>query len=211
MLDKRNSSQRWIALLALLILVSQPAQAFAWNSEWQHYPSHDRHQYRHHHQHHHSYPSYGKVVFGLPFGFISLYIGGSRYYYCDGVFYHQHGFDYVVTPPPIGAAVSFPPADCERYIINGVTYYSNEDVYFEDTRQGYVVVSPPTMVIETARAGTIQSAKNAEGSYTVNIPNAKGGYTAVLLKKSGDGFTGPQGEFYSEFPSVEQLRLMYGK
>ena len=49
------------------------------------------------------------------------------------------------------------------------------------------------------------------GTYTVNIPNAVGGHTPVKLKKSGDGFIGPQGEYYSEFPSVEQLKLMYGK
>jgi hypothetical protein len=46
---------------------------------------------------------------------------------------------------------------------------------------------------------------------TVNIPNNKGGYTAVVLKRSGNGFVGPQGEFYSEFPKVSQLQTMYGK
>lgn len=48
-------------------------------------------------------------------------------------------------------------------------------------------------------------------SFTVNIPNSKGGYTAITLKRSGSGYTGPQGEYYSDFPKVEQLRAMYGK
>jgi len=38
-----------------------------------------------------------------------------------------------------------------------------------------------------------------------------GGYNAVVLKPSGKGYVGPQGEFYSEFPKVSQLQLMYGK
>ena len=37
--------------------------------------------------------------------------------------------------------------------------------------------------------------------FTVNIPNDHGGYTTLLIKRSGNGFTGPQGEFYPEFRS----------
>jgi hypothetical protein len=47
--------------------------------------------------------------------------------------------------------------------------------------------------------------------FTVNIPNKHGGYTAVVIKRSGNGFTGPQGEYYPEFPKVFQLEMMYGK
>ena len=48
-------------------------------------------------------------------------------------------------------------------------------------------------------------------SITINIPNDKGGYTAVTLKKSGNGYIGPQGEFYPEFPKVYKLKVIYGK
>jgi hypothetical protein len=51
----------------------------------------------------------------------------------------------------------------------------------------------------------------APDDITINIPNDKGGYSAVSLKKSGTGYVGPQGEFYTEFPTVAQLRLLYGK
>jgi hypothetical protein len=47
--------------------------------------------------------------------------------------------------------------------------------------------------------------------FTVNIPNEHGGYTAVIIKRSANGFVGPQGEFYPEFPKVSQLKIMYGK
>jgi hypothetical protein len=47
--------------------------------------------------------------------------------------------------------------------------------------------------------------------FTVNIPNDHGGFTAVVIKRSGNGFTGPQGEYYPDFPKVSQLKIMYGK
>jgi hypothetical protein len=47
-------------------------------------------------------------------------------------------------------------------------------------------------------------------SITVNVPNANGSYTPVVIHQSGNGFVGPQGEYYPKFPSVAQLRIMYG-
>jgi len=47
---------------------------------------------------------------------------------------------------------------------------------------------------------------------TVNIPDKwGGGYTSVVLKRSGKGYVGPQGEYYTEFPTVAELEVMYGK
>ena len=34
---------------------------------------------------------------------------------------------------------------------------------------------------------------------------------AVTLKRSGNGFVGPQGEYYADNPTVEQLKVLYGK
>ena len=50
-----------------------------------------------------------------------------------------------------------------------------------------------------------------QNEFTVNIPNDRGGYTTVLIKRSGNGFTGPQGEYYPEFPTVAQLKIIYRK
>jgi hypothetical protein len=52
---------------------------------------------------------------------------------------------------------------------------------------------------------------NQLDSLTINIPNDKGSYTAITLKKSGNGYVGPQGEFYPEFPKVAKLKVIYGK
>jgi len=59
-----------------------------------------------------------------------------------------------------------------------------------------------------ATSGYTQAVDLTE-SYTVNVPNSQGGYTAILLKKSGNGFTGPQGKYFSRFPSVSQLQSVY--
>ena len=60
-------------------------------------------------------------------------------------------------------------------------------------------------------APPLQPETQAQDIFTVNIPNTRGGYTPVALKRSGSGFIGPQGEYYTEFPKVEQLKVMYGK
>ena len=55
------------------------------------------------------------------------------------------------------------------------------------------------------------SAIALQNEFTVNIPNKLGGYTSVVIRRKGDGFIGPQGEYYPEFPKVFQLEIMYGK
>jgi hypothetical protein len=44
----------------------------------------------------------------------------------------------------------------------------------------------------------------------VNIPNKSGGFTPVTLVKLGDGYIGPQKEFYAGHPTVAQLQVLYG-
>jgi hypothetical protein len=64
----------------------------------------------------------------------------------------------------------------------------------------------------TATSPQAVSSEPQGESYTVNIPGADGnGYIPVLIRKSGPGFLGPQGEYYSEFPRIAQLQLMYGR
>lgn len=48
-----------------------------------------------------------------------------------------------------------------------------------------------------------------DNSFTVNVPNAQGGYTPLVLQKSGTGYFGPQGEYYPSFPDVLQLQAVY--
>lgn len=70
-----------------------------------------------------------------------------------------------------------------------------------------VLMTPPESVAPLALP---TSASDAQGNeFTVNIPNGRGGYTSVVLKRSGMGFVGPKGEFYPEFPKVWQLQAKY--
>ncbi|MBF0570302.1 MAG: glycine zipper 2TM domain-containing protein [Candidatus Omnitrophica bacterium] len=67
-----------------------------------------------------------------------------------------------------------------------------------------VIVTQPAPVV-------VPSATYSGDSVTVNVSNSNGGYTAVVLKRSGNGYVGPQGEYYDQVPSEAQLQAMYGK
>jgi len=96
-------------------------------------------------------------------------------------------------------------------------YYPPEDAYidpsiiYQPAVPSVTVVEPPPTESIVQPAVTTPVTVDIQDSYTVNIPNDKGGYTAVILNRSREGFIGPQGEFYPEFPKVWQLKLMYGK
>ncbi len=181
-----------------------------------------------HHRHYsyHNRPDFGFRLDIIPNGCFSVFIGGARFYYSDGIYYQRYGREYVIVHPPIGAVVRRIPYDYRPVIINGVTYYTDQGIYYVHTRSGYqvvpapvVYVQAPPVIIPTApgQSAPLVSAGhstpvtfNLDDSYTLNIPNEKlGGYTEVTIKRSGKGFVGPQGEFYPEFPRVAQLKAMY--
>jgi len=168
-------------ILALALLLALPQLAWA-----------ERHYYRYHDR-----PHVGVHVSIIPTGYISVRSSGGRYYYYDGIYYNRSGREYVVVNPPVGAVVTTVPVDYRPIIINGTTYYTDNGIYYVYTRHGYQVVAAPT------------AASNAQ-TFTVNVPNDRGGYTAVKITRSGNGFTGPQGEFYPEFPKVARLKVVYG-
>lgn len=178
-----------------------------WGHGWHH------HDYRYH-------PYIGLHVSLLPSECYSVWYGGERYYYCDGYYYRHDRFDYVVVNPPVGTVLTTVPVTYQPVVINGTTYYTNNGVYYVYTSSGYQVVPPPQVVVQpvqpvptpaTVPVTTQVAADNDDNTFTVNIPNDKGGYTAVVIKRSGNGFVGPQGEFYSSFPRVSQLKTMYAK
>ena len=200
-----------IAKVSVLLLTAglftQPAHANDWG--WR---SHYYHPWQHPYYVRPHYPRFGRVVFDLPFRAVTIVFGGSRYHYCDGVFYRRHYDEYVIVAPPVGAVIETLPSGCEHVIINGAGYYSRDGVYYRPVFDGYKVVSDPSIRAVTEIAKSPETSfGNTEDSFTINIPDSRGGYTAVTLKKSGDGYIGPQGEFYNEFPSVEQLKAMYAK
>lgn len=198
-----------VPLLILAVLIQSPqanASRGGHHEEKSHYRSYG-----------HGYP-YGRSIKALPREYVSVSFGGVRFYYSSGVFYkHHHYREYVVVEPPRGAIVRIVSPDCDQVIIRGATYYTSNGVYYRRISRGYQVVEPPSVVIieepvtEREVVMTKPTRNNDQDSFTVNISNNRGGYTAVVLKRSGGGFIGPQGEFYPDFPKVEQLKLMYAK
>lgn len=163
------------------------------------------------HQRHHE-----RTCHVLPHGHHTLIaLGGHRYYYSDGVYYRGYPGNYEIISAPIGVVVSSIPWGYHQRWIHGKIYYEYNDTYYVPILGGYQVVQPPiieqttTMIAPQRQANFIVADINED--LTINIPNLQGGYTPVILKRSGNGFIGPQGEFYSEFPRVSQLKVMYGK
>ncbi len=100
--------------------------------------------------------------------------------------------------------------------LHGNRYYYSEGVYYRPQGTRYVVVAPPAQAYVYVPTPTVVSTTGVVNApipdpLTVNIPNNQGGYTSVTLKKSGSGYVGPQGEFYPQFPTVEQLKVLYVK
>lgn len=189
---------------ALFVLLGgQATQADAWTSQWKEPSNHHDHGNADHQTH-------AKVI--SPRTSVYVDLGGVRFYYDDGVYYRRQGSHYYQTVPPIGATIHGLPGGCRSIYRNGIRYYTYNNVYYQSIGGGYRIVDP-VVVTPVVLQPTVTYAPTAlvQDSFFLNIPSKKGGYVEVALKKSGAGFVGPQGEFYSDFPSVEQLQLMYAK
>lgn len=78
-----------------------------------------------------------------------------------------------------------------------------------------VIVQQPVVVPQTVyipqEVFPQTTSRPMPASVVINIPNSNGSYTPVTLWKSFDGYVGPQGEYYPGRPTVEQLKVLYGK
>lgn len=125
--------------------------------------------------------------------------GYHRYHH-----YYGHGFyepdpfffDFFAAALTIGTIIALLPDGYQTIVVGGAPYYYYDNVYYQTCPSGYVVVPAPVL---------------PDGTVTVNILNPDGSYTAVKLVKHGDGYTGPQGEYYPGHPTVEQLKALYGE
>ena len=79
---------------------------------------------------------------------------------------------------------------------------------------GQVVVAAPSIapVASQAVAPSVPSQIiPVNNSLEISIPNGDGSYTSVTLTKTDKGFLGPQGEFYADHPTEDQLKTRYCK
>ena len=155
--------------------------------------------------------------------------GGGRHYYNNGGWYRHgwFGFDIAVSALAIGALIDSLPPRYTTVVVAGSPYYYCNGYYYQPYPYGgYVVVPPPALAqsvavvsqtapivaaapVSISGATVTQAQPQTQDATTINIPNSRGGYTAVTLKKAGTGYVGPQGEYYSENPTVEQLKILY--
>lgn len=182
----------------------------------------DRDDDHHHHRHHRHYRynyyrgyyvyepvtttvvEYKEVVV-VPDGYDNVQYGGVTYYYNDGQFYVPSNGEVIEVQPPVGAIVQNLPEDPVIIDDNAQTYYVSNGVFYSKRGSGYEVVVPPF----GPNKGVVVSG-NARDDIFVRLPDSNGGYVEVKLSRTNRGFKGPQGEFYSEFPPMEQMREMYG-
>ena len=126
------------------------------------------------------------------------------YYRYDNVYYQACPTGYVVVEPPAPQTIvvqQSPPPVPQTIVVQ-----PSPPPPVAQT----VVVPAPVALQPVAVPAT--PATPATSQYTVNIPNSDGTtYTAVVILSKGSGYVGPQGEFYTAFPRVEQLKAMYGK
>lgn len=133
----------------------------------------------------------------------TIHVDNRRYHYYGGRFYQPSwfGFDIALRIPSIGTVISTLPFGYRTVVVGGDTYYNYDNIYYRSyPNKGYVVVQQPTVVTQFEY-----------NTVVVNVPDTNGGYTAVTLMRHGDGYVGPQGEYYPGNPTVEQLKALYGR
>ena len=92
----------------------------------------------------------------------------------------------------------------DRYYYIG---YPNYDTIKPDYLNGSIVLKDAPSPVPV---GVLTPPVLQPNEFIVDISNVHGGYNAVVIKRSGDGFVGPKGEYYPEFPKTFQLQMKYG-
>lgn len=221
-------NKKWMALVAASTLLIQSVPAYAEGPG-------RRGDF--HHSRPNSHPKFHRdyVAHRLPAGYISLLVGGLTHLYCEGLFYRHTPSGYVVVQPPIGALVPALPPGYTLMLVNNRPYYVYGYTYYDVTPAGYMVVNPPAYAPQTITPVIAQStvlpapqpaaavpqvqaapaapAENPSNLDTIEIhlPNGDGTFTLIKLKQTATGFLGPQGEFYPDHPTVDQLKERYIK
>ncbi len=197
MVKENSSSKFWLAAAIVLILGMSSPQAFAASRGRDNDRGRD------------GGPDRG---FGGGRQHEVVVVGHERYNYHDGRFYRPSwfGFEFLLSTPPFGAIVMSLPIGHHAVVIGSAQYYYYNDVYYKPCPSGYIVVPQPAVVASPAPV-IFTPAQVPNETVTINVPNSNGSYMPITLVKRDNGYVGPQGEYYSEHPTVEQLRVLYGK
>lgn len=78
------------------------------------------------------YPYAGFYLNTLPYGYYPFYMGASLFYYSDGIFYRPYDDGgYVVTAPPVGAAIPQLPKGAKSIMIDNQQFFEYNGVYYK--------------------------------------------------------------------------------
>jgi hypothetical protein len=194
-------------LLTLGLLIASPTVSFAQRhgggGNWGHHGGGD---WGHGHHEGRSSFSIGFSYWPSPYYYPSDYYGD--YYY--GPYYYRPTRVMVVPQPVIETLPNY-----QVYVINGVTYYLSNGNYYVFDGLHYQPVAPPSAAAYTppppAPAAAPAAPVGTEEFISINVPGSNGKSTTISLKRSGNGFVGPQGETYADFPTTIQLKARYGE
>lgn len=124
------------------------------------------------------YPSLGFYLNALPFGYYPFYLGSSLYYYADGTFYRPYDDGgYVVTAPPVGAAVPKLPKGTKSIMIDNQQFFEFNGVYYKavvnDKGENVYVVAGKDGVLNTdgSDADNVTSATPQVGDIIGQLPD----------------------------------------
>lgn len=168
-----------------------------------HRPGNDRREVRHDYNFRRPFHYYHS----LPRGYLTLRIANELFYYLDGMYYQSTPAGYVVVTAPRGAFVLALPPYYRQIPYEGRTYVYYNNTYYVQEPAGYTVVTPPSQVVTQNPV----AAEAPEKTIVVPVPNPNGSYIPVTLEKYSDGYKGPNGEFYPDYPTIDQLKAMYAK
>lgn len=156
------------------------------------------------------------LVVVMLFTFSSAYAWPGDYHHPRG--YHYYGGhwwlgDALVAGLVAGTIIATLPPHYSTVYVGNVPYYYDGTYYYQRGPSGYVVVQPVAAPVVVAPAQTVVVAQPIEHnrSVTVQIANKNGAVTNVMLVRKGNGYVGPQGEYYDTMPTAEQLRVLYAK
>lgn len=85
----------------------------------------------------------GVTVNVLPAGHRAVFVGQTRYYVHNGLYYHAQGKRFRMVPAPIGLRVATLPAGFVTINLKSGRFFRQGNTYYRAGRRGFVVVARP--------------------------------------------------------------------
>jgi len=106
----------------------------------------------------------------LPFGFLTLAVGGVPFCYYDGIYYQPAGDGYDEVYPPVGATIPQPPDGTIPIDAGGQTYYYAGGAFYLQQPDGtYAIVAAPIgVIVPELPPGAVQVIISGNTAYQFN-------------------------------------------